>query len=355
MPPRRSSSHTSLLQNLGHLIPDIHHYLTASIAPSTAATYRTAWNNYNQFCSSIGISPFPLSQICLLFYVVSLARRVCYATIKVYRSTLQYRSNLLGYRLHLSQSHQLFYLLRGIRRRPRRNPVTLAHLRLLSQFLQSNSYSACDRAMLFSACTLAFFGMLRSSEYTSPTTTTFHQDSTLQVNDIVFSPDLSIMSIFIKHSKTDPFRQGCTIRLANVASDICPVAALSQYLRYRRARRGPLFMFQSGMYLTRRHVYNLLRNALYLTRRHVYNLLRNALPHLDNINTHSFRIGGASAASCAGIPDTMIQVMGRWSSKAYLGYLRVSDVTVREVSRRTSTSSTCHRFWDSDTVSSKFV
>ena len=191
-----------------------------------------------------------------------------------------------------------------------------------------------------SACTLAFFGMLRSSEYTSPNNTTFLSNSTLQVTDISFSPDLSFVSILIKHSKTDPFRHGCTIRLAAVSSDLCPVAALLRYLRYRHYSVGPLFVFQSGIYLTHHHIVTLLRDAL---------------PHVSNINTHSFRIGGASAASSAGIPDSLIQVMGRWSSDAYHRYLRVSDVTVRDVSVRMSNSSVLHRFWDSDTVSSKLL
>ena len=309
--------------------------------------YRTAWTSYDRFCISVGVPSYPLSQLCLLFYAVSLSRRVCYATIKVYFAALQYRSNLFCYHTHLSQFHQLYYLLRGIRhtesascRRPRRNPITLSHLRLLWQFLSSSSCSGYHRSMLFSACTLAFFGMLRSSEYTSPNNTTFLSNSTLQVTNISFSPDLSFVSILIKHSKTDSFRHGCTIRLAAVSSDLCPVAALLRYLRYRHYSVGPLFVFQSGIYLTRHHIVTLLHDAL---------------PHVSNINTHSFRIGRASTASLAGIPDSLIQVMGRWSSDAYHRYLRVSDATVHDVSVRMSNSSVLHRFWDSDTGSSKLL
>ena len=90
--------------------------------------------------------PFPLNQFILLFYVTFLARRVCYATIKVYLAAIQYKSNLFGYTSHIADMHQLFYLLRGVRRlqgssrrRPRRCPVTINHLRLLFNYIYSVS------------------------------------------------------------------------------------------------------------------------------------------------------------------------------------------------------------------------
>ena len=37
---------------------------------------------------------------------------------------------------------------------------------------------------------------------------------------------------------------------------------------------------------------------------------------------HSFRIGGAMALYEAGAPDSVIMMMGRWKSSAFLSYLR---------------------------------
>ena len=42
-------------------------------------------------------------------------------------------------------------------------------------------------------------------------------------------------------------------------------------------------------------------------------------------SSHSFRIGAASAAAAAGIPDWQIQALGRWSSDCYRGYIRLPD------------------------------
>ena len=37
---------------------------------------------------------------------------------------------------------------------------------------------------------------------------------------------------------------------------------------------------------------------------------------------HSFRIGAATSAAQAGIQDSIIQALGRWSSGAFLVYVR---------------------------------
>ena len=40
--------------------------------------------------------------------------------------------------------------------------------------------------------------------------------------------------------------------------------------------------------------------------------------------THSLHIGGASALAASGINDSIIQIMGRWKSSAFLRYIRLS-------------------------------
>ena len=72
-----------------------------------------------------------------------------------------------------------------------------------------------------------------------------------------------------------------------------------------------------------------------------------------NLNTHTFRIGGASAAASAGVPDSVIQILGRWKSDAYRRYIRLSDTTVADVTKRIiSQIPDTTRFWDIDTGSS---
>ena len=59
----------------------------------------------------------------------------------------------------------------------------------------------------------------------------------------------NMLSVKIKQSKTDPFRQGVSLFVARGVSPLCPIAMLS-YLKVRGTDKGPLFKFQDGRYLT---------------------------------------------------------------------------------------------------------
>ena len=84
---------------------------------------------------------------------------------------------------------------------------------------------------------------------------------------------------------------------------------MSDYFQTARPR-GPLFPFQSRRLLTRSAVVNLLRDAT-----------RQAGLTYNSLKGHSFRIGAASTAAAAGLPDWLIKVLGRWSSDCYQLYI----------------------------------
>ena len=41
-----------------------------------------------------------------------------------------------------------------------------------------------------------------------------------------------------------------------------------------------------------------------------------------NYSSHSYRIGAATSAALAGVPDRVIKVLGRWFSDCYVRYIR---------------------------------
>ena len=286
------------------------------MAPSTWAAYQTGIRHYLSFCAQFSLDPLPLSEVMLENFSSSLQLRVAYKSLKVYLCGVQYWAKLHNCKVLVSDMPRLQYVLRGIRRfqgdkfsRAVRPPVTWALLQVVCAFI-SRSEAPFDRDMLLSAVLLAFFGLLRVSEYTSPSPSRFVPSACLTIHDVSINWSRGVALICIKQSKTDPFRLGVTVRVGVIQHRLCPVSALVRFLARRGPRPGPLFLFQDGRYLTRAHVQNLLVRSL---------------PFVPHVNTHSFRRGGASALAAAGTPAHVIQVLGRWRSNAFTLYLDFPD------------------------------
>ena len=310
------------------------------LADSTFRTYESGFRAYASFCSRSSLPMFPLSEENLELFVCSLARRLAFSTIKVYISAIQFHAIVNGDQTRISNMAHLYYVLRGIkiffgssRSRPRRLPITIKQLHTLFDYI-SSAYSRRDLLMLHAAVSLAFFGLLRSAEYTSPSSSRGTPYS-LSRRDI--SIINKILIVTIRKSKMDPYKEGVIIRIGPNYSKVCPVSAMSRFLLSSSHSSGPLFQFSDGSFLT--------RNFLSV-------LLSACFPEAS-INTHSFRIGGASTAASVGIPDSAIQILGRWSSNAFRRYLQFPDDTIAEFSQRMASARALRKVWDSNWLISK--
>ena len=143
---------------------------------------------------------------------------------------------------------RLHYILQGIKRseaqkqvekRPRL-PVSPSILRKLKHIWEEES-SQPNRIMLWAACCLGFFGFLRMGEMTVPSQEAYDPAVHLNKGDVAVDDPAapSIIKITIKQSKTDPFRKGINIFLGKTSSDLCPVAAILNYLLERGSQKRP--------------------------------------------------------------------------------------------------------------------
>lgn len=310
-----------------------------TLAPSTKSSYQRAFHKYQQFCLLHHLQAAPIIEYNLMLYVSQLSIASSPSNIKTHLAAIKHHVVILGFHSELPPLPRLYMLTRAIKReygtkhnKPPRLPITITSLGILKQYI-SIHYSYHDQIMLWAAFTTAFFGFLRSSEYTAPTAKQFDPSQTLLISDL--SQTNGRILINVKASKTDPFRHGCYIRLSPTHSEVCPVSALNK-LYSIHSKQGPLFTFQ---------------DQTFLTRRRLNNILKKALPSRGNqgaTSSHSFRIGAATTAAAAGFPKWLIQHLGRWNSDCFRTYIRIPDQTIDTVAKSLSTTMSSSITFDPD-------
>ena len=253
------------------------------MAPTTFRLYNRAFREFRLFCLHAELRFIPISEHNLILFTTSLSQRISSKSIRTYLAGIQFMAIFLGHTINISGMRRLHYLVRGIKRsqgssftRPLRLPIRIAHLKQMLFYLRRSSLCAHDRSLWWSAVTFAFFGLLRCSEFSAPTTRSYGPN-TLLMSDVNISMDVGGILVNIRASKTDPFRSGCRVHIGATYDYLCPVNALRVYLMHRNLHVGPLYVFRDGTYLTRSRLCSFLSSCF---------------GHAYPINTHSFRIGG---------------------------------------------------------------
>ena len=297
-------------------------FLEAGLASSTKKVYAAGWNRYCKFTNLYSISPNPITiEKATLFVAFLGTQGLAVSTIESYLAALRHMLVMSNPSCTNPSFHSphMTVLLRGIKRvqsqagpRLLRLPITASLMRRIKAALagQPSSY---NNVLLWAACCTGFFGFLRCGEFLVPDGVQFNQRDHLCLSDISIdtsTPSWTI-SLHIRVSKTDQFRQGSTVVLGSTGADICPVAAIVDYLQFRGSNPGPLFQLQDGKPLHRKLFTTQVQQALSLA---------GFDPSL--FNGHSFRIGAATTANLVGVPETTIKLLGRWRSLAYQRYIR---------------------------------
>ena len=300
------------------------YYFTQGLAASSVRTYHSGVNRFLKFCQTAKYTPLPVSESVLCAFVSSLADEgLKHRSIKTYLSGVRFHQIKAGYSdpFQGAPFPRLEYVMKGVKRHQAkvgagsrtRLPITPSILRELKRVW---SPSGCDRdtKLIWAACCLCFFGFLRAGEMTVPSDAEFDARTHLCVADIALDDNRSpaLIRVTLKQSKTDPFRKGVNIFVGRTGTDLCPVAALLDYLSVRGSSPGPLFTFADGRLLTRQRFVERVREGLSKT-------------GIDQSKYcgHSFRIGAATTAAARGVEDCIIKILGRWESLAYQQYVKV--------------------------------
>lgn len=299
-------------------------YFAEGLACSTIKTYRSGQERFLKYCQLNNSVVFPVTEVVLCGFAAHLADvGLKHRSIKTYMSGVRFFQIKAGCNdpFQGAQMPRLEYVMRGIKKNEAKSgsgsrerlPITPVILRSL-RGVWSKSGGERDTKLIWAACCLCFFAFLRAGELTVPTGSSYDPGVHLSVGDIaVDHPSRpSFVRVTIKQSKTDPFRKGVDLFIGRTGTDLCPVAALLDYLQARGTSPGPLFCFADGRPLTRQLFVVLVRDAL-----------KKAGIDQSKYCGHSFRIGAATTAAAKGMEDCIIKTLGRWESLAYLQYVRL--------------------------------
>ena len=163
--------------------------------------------------------------------------------------------------------------------------------------------------LIWASCCLCFFAFLRAGELTVPKDNACLPGIHLSVSDIALDDPKrsSFLRVTIKQSKTDPFQQGINIFVGMTRTDLCPVAALQDYLHIRGTAAGPLFL--DGRVLSRFRFVSLVCNAL--EKAGVAEVLQSQF-----LDRHCY--DGRRKRD----QDCINKTFGRWESLTYLQYVK---------------------------------
>ena len=113
-----------------------------------------------------------------------------------------------------------------------RLPITPAILITLKRAWLSRTFDSFDRAMLWAAALLCFFGFFRAGKLIIYSDKAFNQNIDLSFADMAVD-DLkspTLLQIHLKAFKMDPFRSGVDAFVGKLRNNLCPTTAMTRYL-----------------------------------------------------------------------------------------------------------------------------
>lgn len=299
---------------------DVSKFRLLTFANSTRRTYSCQQLLYLQFCSSLSISPVPISQYDLGRYIAFLSSKLCFSSIRQYLNVVRLMHLEAGYANPLLGNWYLSSILKGLRRY--KGDITSQKLPITCHILQG-ILTVLDLSRPFdlsfwAACLVGFFSFFRKSNLLIPSKEKFDPHKHLCRSDVQFCTSGAVIQI--RWSKTIQFQQRILHtplpRIPN--SPFCPSGTLLLCVRRLPSERNPTPLF----------CYPTNTGAKPITHAVFVNYLRSILRKLGIdpalYSGHSFRRGGASFALQCGLSAELIKLQGDWTSNAYEKYLNPS-------------------------------
>ena len=309
--------------------------ISMAYSTNSWSSYQTAWMSFRAFCiKSDTPAVLPVTIDTLIDYINYLAnwRKLQISTIKGYVSALRLLHVLNRYPKseldNIFLSDLVKISLRGVENickinekpsNPRR-VMSFPCMQLLGHGLMLQGFSHFDVQLIWTACTLGFWGSFRMSELL-PTGEQPHQVCNALSWKKVFKPNTNQLTITVKFPKSMKDGSSDAVNVYRYMDEnYCPVTQLCKLynIAIDLGKFDPndlIFRLQSGALLTTTILNKILRNVM-----------SNFFDGNHSFSCHSFRAGVPS--HMAALPnifnESEIMVMGRWTSDAFARYTRLN-------------------------------
>jgi hypothetical protein len=292
--------------------------LGQAIDTSTLSNYGSALNSYLSFVRmhDMPVEPTPDT---LSFFAVYMSAHLNPKSVSTYLSGIC--QQLEPYFPNVRPSRRSPLVERTMKGCLRLKGVATKRKRALTfsdlfEVVNNLSHSSDHDDLLFLSILLTgFFALMRLGELTFPNDVKLRNWRKISKRSSVVISEGQYQFHLPSH-KADRFFEGNQIIIKEKQyCDINPLAFFKAYLASRDNKfplSSPLWIRASGAVPTR---------SFFITRLHRY--------FSSDIAGQSMRAGGATSLAEHGVPPSLIQLMGRWSSDAFLIYIRKSPVLIQ--------------------------
>lgn len=280
-----------------------------AIDSSTNQIYDSHYQSYLAFCHAHQL-PIAPSTTNLARYLVYMAKFIRASSIPSYLSGVVFRLRPLYPEItRIRQDDHIRIVLRGLLRQhgssiTRKLPITFKHV---DDLFLSYTHPSYDDHLFLMLLSVGFFGLLRLGELTDSNDHRLrNRRKTIRRDSLCFKDNTA--RFILPASKTDKFFAGNEVIVKHNDHHNDPVTALHTYV----SQRDRFFPNLPWLWLTSQGCPP--SRSWFLNRFHL---------HFDKrFGGHSLRAGGATLLAQHNVPFHIIQAIGRWSSEAFLIYIR---------------------------------
>ena len=292
--------------------------LGLAIDVSTLNSYSSALNSYLTFVRlhNLPVDPTPDT---LSFFVVFMSHHIEPRSVSSYLSGIcQQLEPYFEHVRHSRHTPLVERTMHGCLRlfsSPTTRKRALTLLDLL-HVLAALAHSTSHDDLLFKAMLLTgFFALMRLGELTFPNSKKLRNwRKVTKRSSVIVSPDQ--YEFHLPSHKADRFFEGNRVIVTQKQySNIDPLSVFIEYLTSRDRAfplSSPLWLTSKGTVPTR---------DFFISRLHRF--------FENDIAGQSMRAGGATSLAEHGVPPSLIQLIGRWSSDAFFIYIRKSPVLIQ--------------------------